>query len=248
VRLAAVVLAVAVTYGAALGNEPGSVEQKHMTETQALDRAIAIMGLDKDGTWQRPEVDKAVTKLVMENDDTPFLHKEINGRAAYRVAMDSVPVVAREQTTDSVVALQRRVFEITIDAQSGQLLRIESKLGALEAKVATGEIRVAEAEWAEGQLAGVDETYVRLSPRETASGFLSVLAHTHGYPIGADLIVGRLIDVTVGSRVYSSVWVIDLYGVVRESRNKTLKVTVHADRCVMAAAAGSLRDNIPYAE
>jgi hypothetical protein len=252
-------LAVAVTYGAALGNEPGSVEQKHMTETQALDRAIAIMGLDKDGTWQRPEVDKAVTKLVMENDDTPFLHMEINGREAYRIVLDDVPLEARSQYGDTVYARTIRPFEVFVDAEDRRLIKVVSKRESFEQRVAAGEIRVPSAGQAEEQLGRMFETYTGLSSDVPRVGALPALARADGNPLDADLIIVRLLNVRRTPLpdkppvMEALQWVVDTYGTRQywafHADAATPEYQLNHKRTVLDTCGHYVHGtNIPYAE
>ncbi len=160
------------------------------TPDEALIKAIAIMGLDKD---------------------TPFLHDKINGREAFKIRLEQVPAVARKQNTDSIVMRVIRDFDVYLDTNTGQLIRIMSTLDTYEEKVKSGEIRFPSPEEAEEQL-GSDE-YLGLSKVTPPVGFLTVLSRTYG-SLTCDLITAQLLQIDHFWRYNKAAWVVNLYGPV----------------------------------
>jgi hypothetical protein len=211
-RLVVTLLIVCVAFASADSTYAAPNGDGKLTPETALTKAIAIMGLDKDTTWQPPAASKAVTTLIIADDDTPFLHSEVNGRQAFKVRLDRVPVVHRNQNTDTVTARANRNFDLYLDATTGQLLKIVSTLDTYEGRVKSGEIRIPSAEEAEEQIRSMNETYEGLPSEIPRTGFLVALAHVFGNALGSDLIVAQLLNVRVGSRCYQPAWVVNTHG------------------------------------
>jgi hypothetical protein len=211
-RLVVTLLIVCVAFASADSTYAAPNGDGKLTPETALTKAIAIMGLDKDTTWKRPSESKAVTTLTITDDDTPFLHEEINGREALKVRLERVPVVARDQRTDTTVMGAFRNFDVYLDATTGQLVKIVSALDSYENKVESGEIRFPSVEVAEEQIKSMNETYEGLSSEIPAVGYLTAFAHADGNPVGSDLVVAQLLNVRVGSRYHRPAWVVNTHG------------------------------------
>ncbi len=130
-------------------------EADRITEATAIANASMVLGLDGLEGWQPTAANQSVSLVTLVDTVTPFAREALNNREVYKVHFESVPLDFRRVWGDRIIgALVERDFDVTVDAKTGVVLVIELETDSLEAKLASGEIRIPSAEVAERQLGG----------------------------------------------------------------------------------------------
>jgi len=89
------------------------------TSEAAVERAVAYTGFDKAEGYDPVKSVKA-EKVLIENDNTPFVADKINGRMAWKVYFKDIPVGQQS------AVIRNRDFEVTLDPETGKLIKIFS--------------------------------------------------------------------------------------------------------------------------
>jgi hypothetical protein len=99
------------------------------TRAEAVDAALRLTGFSG---LRKVSVDSSETKLVVvANDQTPFLHKQINGRQFWRVEVDvNLELLVENRVGDTARQFDpiSRRFSIYLDPQTGNIIKLSSEL------------------------------------------------------------------------------------------------------------------------
>ncbi len=91
-------------------------------QSAAIRRAIVLTGLDAVSNKASAE------RTTLTGDRTPFLSEQLNGKSVWRVRFgpDSLKLKSAEP---GFLDKYERVFDVTLDATTGQLLGVECNFG-----------------------------------------------------------------------------------------------------------------------
>lgn len=179
---------------------------------QPINKEDAILAAFRFTQLNRlPGVTVSGREIIVSEDTTPFLANSINGRRAWLVEVDHVTLrlpSADTKVNDHFV----RTFHITIDANSGQLLRVKS---SGEPKTTTLRPE-AGASSAEAQIKSSGERYEGIPDVEPKISLLQALDNIFtgggGSPFLAQEINASYIFESKGQSPLRRVWVITLRG------------------------------------
>jgi len=143
-------------------------EQEIRSDSEAIFRALEYTGF---GDFQGFTRSLVAPELTTINDDkTPFLHDRINGRPIWRVPFMNISINSR--TFDSTgKGSDLRRFDVYLDPETGQLLKIISKYEGVDTNIAPEP----PAEMAEMQLRNRGELYIDFPPEPTPINFMEAL-------------------------------------------------------------------------
>lgn len=196
-------------------DEPDKSNWELMTEDQAVSAALAITGFSRLTHYSVPSTE-AAELVALQDDQTPFLHEQINGREVWQIVVDSVQLrmTSRSQSgpkmgrTDSTF----RVFIIDIDAVSGQLIKLYSVPdGDYPHKAPIPPVDVAEKQL---QSRGPrSEFYHGFPDTPPVLSFLEALKSLVYDPFSANEIHALYIMHSQGGGTPRPVWIIELRGI-----------------------------------
>jgi hypothetical protein len=197
------------------GRSRGSIavpnQQPIINATQAIDRASRLTAL---GTLTNTKKISALESVV-QNDRTPFLWKQLDGRPCWKVDFADVSLRLKS-SIPSFRDNYLRKFSVLLDRDTGQLISVFSQYDYKD-KDKDPDLRPQPSgEAAESQLSGQEEIYHGLPPREPRHTFLEaldiVLSKGIGSPFVAKEIYGSYVLESRSGGPQYSVWVITLNG------------------------------------
>jgi hypothetical protein len=184
-----------------------SQQQAIDTESQSIARAMAFTHFNS-----LPGVSTSSLRIVVSEDNTPFLAKNIVKRQAWSVEVDNVSLKLKSAVPNFKDRYVRTFF-VVIDQQTGQLLRITSE----SAGTATDLRSPPTADTAETQLRASGETYHDLPLEVPKVSFLdaldAVLSRGKGSPFLAQRIRAAYVIESDGGAAPRPVWAITLEGI-----------------------------------
>ncbi len=171
----------------------------------AISRAILLSGLDVVSDKISAE------RMTLTGNKTPFLSEQLNGKSVWRVRFGPGSLKLKSSQPGFVDKYQR-IFDVILDATTGQLFGVECKFGG-----AAEEMRPdPETASAERQLRAASEVYVGLPAVDPKITFLSaldvVLTNGGGSPFVAKEIAGIYVMDSEMNSAPRAVWVITLRG------------------------------------
>ncbi len=195
--------------GAALTGEDASTKSGRQVTTahQAVDRAIKLLGAP------RKLASTAEAELViLETDDTPFLHEQVVGRPLWEVVIPKWKL--KFKSAKGVEDAFERTFDVLVDPENGNVLRVASRWP----QGVAGEPPDLPAQSAEDQMwATSKEKYHSFPDEAPRISFAQALEVVYGQGVGNPLVAKRITGryvVLSGSRGEPSpVWAITLEGV-----------------------------------
>ncbi|MEA2030010.1 MAG: hypothetical protein U9N55_00210 [candidate division Zixibacteria bacterium] len=177
------------------------------TRQDAENTALAFTGFSK---LKECSVDTAKSiKLVITDDQTPFLRDSINGRECWQIEIEARLELEMWITPDSLRDISRK-FVVLLDAETGRLVRISSVL----AEDYEHKPLKPSAEKAENSLRQMREIFHGFPDEQPVVSFLEALDHVVGSPFQAKEIYAWYVVYTLNDREEPHpVWWIDLRGI-----------------------------------
>jgi len=105
------------------------------TARQAVRRAYEYTGFEEIAEVSDSAAEIARLEIV-ENDDTPFLYEYVNGRTVWKVNLDQVRLKPPRRSPEAIANQTPKNFEAWLDAETGQLLKIFSKIDGYDSTLA----------------------------------------------------------------------------------------------------------------
>ncbi len=140
-------------------------EQQIKTPEEATEKALDYLGfLKMDGFNVEKNFDNA-SIVNISDDQTPFLHDKINNRDIWKVTYENITLSPYRGYPDSVE--YPRTFDVYIDSDDGNLLKIESIYNGTNVDFAPEP----SIEWAEKQIK--DSQYIFLGFASPDSNYIS---------------------------------------------------------------------------
>ncbi len=209
ITIVALVLAVICFVSRAAGAPP--IEDSFIVRTaeEAIARALAYSGFS---TLRQCSVDTASVRLVVLDDDqTPWLHNELNGKKLWQVKVDvTLELLVEGQRPEDTLRRfdeESREFTIYLDPETGQILKMTSDPGEYPHKPFKPPAEVGE--WVLGSWR---EKFVGFPEKPPKVTFLEALRMVIGDPLAAkEIQVVYMLWSRFGSEP-RPVWSIDLRG------------------------------------
>ncbi len=191
-------LCAGILYADSYGGEQGD----QLSAVDAASKAIQIMGCEGVVDTTDPKIG-SLAKLVTIVDTTiPFISEQLNDREAYMVEMKDITVGPEKYK-------RSRDFEVYLDPETGQLLKIVSTLPSYYEKVKEGRIRKASVSKIEEQASRrVYLGFPQFTPKPAFLDALDVVPSSHR----ADQIVAVFVEFDRGSFGCFPAWVIETWG------------------------------------
>ena len=184
-----------------------ATRQRIQTEAEAVQRAMQLTGFDA-----LPEVESRAERVIVADSDTPFLAKQIVGRAAWRVELGRVSLVLRSAIAGFQDRYRRRRFLVLLDEQNGTLFEITSKYAGPAPEMRPEPSAAA----AEAQLSAEKEIYLGFPDHDPRVRFLDALDAILAGGIGSPFYAKEIHAVHVSHSEMGSpprdVWAITLRG------------------------------------
>lgn len=181
------------------------------TEDQAVSAALAATGFSRLTHYQVPAT-KAAELVVLEDDQTPFLHNQINGRQLWYVTVQvklELKVEDRTGETHLEYDTTSRRFDIYLDPWTGNIIKMVSGAEA----VYEHKPPLPAADTAEWFLSGQRKLYHDLPAEPPGVDFLEALRSTIGSPFLAREIHVSYLTYSKMDSEPRPVWIIDLRGI-----------------------------------
>lgn len=202
----------------------------------AILSAIQYAGLDKSEGFMIENNIAGVELITLVDTTIPILHDKFNGRTVWLVVMDSIFLNLKKELSHIVV--KPRTFEIYIDAETGQFLKLQAYLSGAEYKNLNPYFR----EEMETHLANQREEYINLCDSIPKLSFYDAAnISTYANPHGAKEIHAILIKYSIRNSEPVSAWVITLFGTppypmdsdvrngITENLSRRNRVVIHAN-------------------
>ena len=97
------------------------------TAEEAVQRAYQYTGFEEIKSVPQTAAAEMASLTVIENDSTPFLYTQINGRQVWKVQLKDVRLVLPDKVQELVERNNPKTYEAWIDAETGILLRVFSR-------------------------------------------------------------------------------------------------------------------------
>jgi hypothetical protein len=97
------------------------------TAEEAVQRAYQYTGFEEIKSVPKTAAAEMASLTVIENDSTPFLYTQINGRQVWKVQLKDVRLVLPRKPQEYLQQCKPKTFEAWIDAETGILLRVFSR-------------------------------------------------------------------------------------------------------------------------
>jgi len=104
-----------------------SISEKSLTSTEALLKAIRYTGFGKKLTISKSLADEMSEKVIIEEDKTPFLNDQIEGKEVWKITFKNVLIEPKIKYPELEPISIIKDFEVFLDPKSGKLLKIFSK-------------------------------------------------------------------------------------------------------------------------
>ena len=165
------------------------------------------------GFSKLPGITKSFEKVDVNDDNTPFLHKQINGRkGVWRVRIGNVRLKLRSGVPGFKDRYVRN-FELLIDPNTGDLLRITSRFDGNDPNM----LPEPPAAYAEKQFLSGEEVYHGFPAQAPKINFLEALNSVGSNGIGSPFLAKEIYAVYVmhseKGRPHRAVWAITLRGI-----------------------------------
>lgn len=204
-------IAIFLLAGAALTGEEASTKsgRKVTTAHHAVDRAIKILGAPRElASTAEAEL------VILETDDTPFLHEQVVGRPLWEIVIPKWKL--KFKSAKGAEDAFERTFDVLVDPENGNVLRVASRWP----QGVAGEPLDIPAQSAEDQMGRRSEKYHGFpaeAPRITFAQALEVVYGPGvGNPLVAKRITGRYVVQSAPRGGPSPVWAITLEGIKRQ--------------------------------
>jgi hypothetical protein len=177
----------------------------------AISRALGYTGFGEFKITSTEE--RFISELVTINDDkTPFLHSLINGHIIWKVVFTGVNL--RERKIDTAEnCIDCRNFEVYLDPETGQLLKIISKSEEVDTNIAPEP----QIERAERQLLESGERWTGFVNATTSCTFLQALLNCPYKGFSENQIEAVLVmylnNLPGGNKAAEPVWIITVRGI-----------------------------------
>lgn len=195
-------------------DEPDKTNWALKTEDQAVRAALATTGFSRLTHYQVPAT-KAAELVVLEDDQTPFLHNQINGRQLWHVEVQvklELKVEDRTGATHLEYDTTSRKFDIYLDPRTGNIIKMVSGANA----VYEHKPPLPSADTVERVLSGQSgqrEIYHDLPAEPPGVDFLEAMRSTIGHPFLAREIHVSYLTYSKMDSDPRPVWIIDLRGI-----------------------------------
>lgn len=179
------------------------------TDLNKLDNVDAYVDkLTGFGTLE--EITKSFGRVDVNDDNTPFLHRQIKGKKnVWRIEIKNVRLKLKSvwpRYKDKYL----RNFEVLVDPNTGHLFRIRSKFDGYDPNM----LPEPPAEWAEARLRGAgNEIYHGLPAEPPKVSFLEALNAIGGHPLLAKEIYALYVMESDMNSPPRPVWAITLRGI-----------------------------------
>lgn len=156
------------------------------------------------------QITKSFRRVDVNDDNTPFLHRQINGKKnVWRIEIKNVRLKLKSvwpRYKDKYL----RNFEVLVDHNTGHLLRIRSKFDGYDPNM----LPEPPAEWAEARLRGTGyEIYHGFPAEPPKISFLEALNSIGGHPLSAKEIYALYVMESKMKSQPRPVWAITLRGI-----------------------------------
>ena len=204
-------IAIFLLAGAALTGEEASTKsgRKVTTAHQAVDRAIKLLGAPRElASTAEAEL------VILETDDTPFLHEQVVGRPIWEIVIPKWKL--KFKSAKGAEDAFERTFDVLVDPENGNVLRVASRWP----QGVAGEPQDLPRQSAEDQMWGTsNEKYDSFPDEAPRITFARALEVVHGPGVGNPLvakrITGRYVVQSIAPKGPSPVWAITLEGIHR---------------------------------
>ena len=181
------------------------------TEDQAVSAALATTGFSRLTHYSVPAT-KAAELVVLDDDQTPFLHGQINGRQLWHVEVQvklELKVEDRTGATHQEYDTTSRKFDIYLDPRTGNIIKLVSGAEA----VYEHKPPLPSTDTAERDLSWHRTFYHDLPAEPPGIDFLEALRSTVGHPFLAREIHASYLTYSRRDSDPRPVWIIDLRGI-----------------------------------
>ena len=221
-----------------IANAEESNDSKIGSTEAAYERALEITGFSENRK-ELQDLEKLVIESIFIDSTTPFLSKEINGRAVWVLSFDNVdirPQTAIDRGTD---IWEKQSFFVYLDKETGKVLQIHSKSVINDSSV----LPEANANEAEEILRNKGEIYHGIPEYVPKVPFHQAIQQAVGCcPLVAKEIIAQLILHSYNGNESKPVWNIICrgippVGISKQSQEASIKSRNRA-RCVVDAETG----------
>jgi hypothetical protein len=142
-----------------------ATQRRIEAEAEAIQRGMELTGFDA-----LPDVVARAERVIVADSKTPFLAKQIVGRASWRVELAGVSLVLRSAIAGFRDRYRRRFF-VLLDQENGRILEITSQYAGVAAEMRPEP----SAATAEAQLSAEKEIYLGFPDHDPRVRFLDAL-------------------------------------------------------------------------
>jgi hypothetical protein len=166
------------------GGDSTGVDSVGINKETALARALEYTGFGEFAGVSKAE--PKIESVILSDDKTPFLHDRINGRPIWQISFSNISINSRMFDSAGKRGDLRK-FDVYLDPETGQLLKIISKFEGVDTNFAPEP----PIEVAEMQLRNSGELYIDFPPGPTPINFIKAIdpCNDTSHEISASLVI-----------------------------------------------------------
>lgn len=207
-------LLLATTSIIVVADSDNETKKEQFNLSNPVDKAISILGIEEYIDVNKSSITSTVDTVIMVDTITPFLHNQLNNCKACKVTLKNIALKLEKRQyggEEPWITEGVRDFDVYLNPDNGELLKIVSTWESYYKKLETGEIKIPTTEEAERQLSSSNDKYYSTSFKPTPN-FITALEVMPSEPLRADHITAMFVMFERGTTKQPA-WVIESYGV-----------------------------------